>query len=104
MTEKQLTNKIIQTLNSKSPETTWVYKRFATYNEIGQPDITGIYCGRRVEIEVKAGHLDRGSVESNLDLASKAQRYYIKKYLKLGAIAGVVCTVEQAVELLETSG
>ena len=101
--EKQITNKIIKVLNAKYAETTWVYKRFATYNEIGQPDITGVHRGKRVEIEVKAPSLDRGSVEANKILASKKQRFYLDKYEKLGAITGVVCGLKQAEGLLKAS-
>ena len=98
--EKQLTNEIIEFLNNYQSKKIWVYKRFATNNEVGQPDITGIYDGRRVEIEVKAPHLDRGSVEANLELGSKLQRYYIRKYAQLGAITGVVCGLNEVKELM----
>lgn len=99
--EKQLTNEIIRFLNNYQSKKIWVYKRFACGNEAGQPDITGICDGRRVEIEVKAPHLDKGSVTSNLELGSNLQRYYIRKYAELGAIAGVVCGLKQVKELMD---
>jgi len=98
--EKQLTNKLISHLN-KQPSA-WVYKRHAISNEAGKPDITGIYKGLRVEIEVKAPCRDRGSLTANLRIASKIQQHYIKKIQKLGGIAGVVCTVDQADNLLRS--
>jgi len=90
MLEKQLTNKIIKSFNER-PDV-WFYKRFASGNEAGKPDITGIFDGTRVEIEVKAPRLlnrqiqaleEAGDIDGlfseTLKLASKRQAFYIKK-------------------------
>jgi len=100
LNEKALTSKIIKQINSKYKDTTWLYKRYAIGNEIGKPDITGIHCGFRVEIEVKAPSLSKGSLEADQGLASKVQAHYLKKFRQLGGIAGVVTSVSQVEELL----
>ena len=110
MTEKQITNKIIQAINSQ--DNMWCYKRFGCGhgNNKGMPDITGISNGIRLEIEVKdpnrlpSKHREETDIETllaaNLLIASKLQQYYVKKYKKLGAIAGVVTSVEEAMYLV----
>ena len=107
MLEKTLTNKIIKSLNNI--DGVWVYKRYApSGNEAGQPDITGIAKGLRVEIEVKAPHRRdvfeeaelSDLIDKNLQIASKRQQYYIKKYKELGAITGVVTGLDQALWLI----
>ena len=100
MIEKTLTNKIIKYINSNYAETTYLYKRLGSGNESGKPDITGVHNGLRVEMEVKAAHRDKGSIENNLSVASKRQQYWIKKFSKLGAISGVVTSLNQALKLL----
>jgi len=97
--EKQLTDKIIRMLNGYR-ETTWVYKRHAVSNEAGKPDITGIHEGLRVEMEVKSPSRNLGSISANIEIASKIQRHHIKRIQRLGGIAGVVCTLDQAAELV----
>ena len=110
MNEKSLTNKIIKTLNGL--DGCWVYKRYgASGNEAGKPDITGIFKGLRVELEVKAPNRRKLSetgnfealetqINENMSLASKLQRYYIKKFKELGAITGVVTSIDQALYLI----
>ena len=103
MLEKTLTNKIIKHINQTYKSTTWLYKRFAQGNDAGQPDITGIHQGMRVEIEVKAPHRDLGSLAANHSLASKRQQFYLTKYARLGGLTGVVCSLPQALEVLRLS-
>lgn len=61
----------------------------------GVSDILGIYHGRLLAIEVKR---DRTSKPT------KEQRDFIKRVKKEGGIAGVCCTVEEARQLIKSSG
>jgi len=114
MNEKRITSSIVKCLNRL--ERCFVYKRFgASGNEVGKPDLTGAYCGIRVELEVKSPDValrdmrhrfDRFSemsdaerlvlIDDQLVLARKLQRYYIKKFRDIGCISGVVISEEQA--------
>ena len=118
MLEKQLTNKIISFY--KTHPNVYLYKRFASGNEAGKPDITGIYkinnIGIRLEIEVKAprrmtnkmakkiAKLEESNqiellFEETYQLASKRQQYWLRKFQSYGAITGVVLSLNQ-LELL----
>jgi hypothetical protein len=118
--EKILTNRIIRELN-KMPGT-WVYKRFASGNEAGKPDLTGISGGLRLEIEVKSPHRATKRIQElesrikadkklsplalealmqeTLLLGSKLQRYNIKRFQRFGAITGVVTSLDQVLWLM----
>lgn len=61
----------------------------------GVADILGIYHGRLLAIEVKR---DKSSKPS------KEQRQFLKRVQTLGGIAAVCCSVEEARELIESSG
>ena len=110
LTEKQLTNKILSNLKSRSD--LFLYKRFATGNEAGKPDLTGVYLlpnqgskiGLRLEIEVKAPRLLTPDLralesapelffESSFRLASKRQQYWLRKFKSYGCLTGVVLDV-----------
>jgi hypothetical protein len=101
MTEKQLTNLIIRYVNSKYADCAFVYKRKGgSGNETGKPDITGIYRGVRIELEVKSPHLSKGSIEADFELASKLQQHYIRKFQKLGGLSGVATSFKNALRIM----
>jgi len=101
MLEKTISNSIIKYLNTNHSDSTFVYKRLASANNVGMPDITGCHNGIRIELEIKNPVLDKG--ENNLTLASKKQQYYIKKFQKLGCYSDVVTSLEQTLKLLKIS-
>ncbi len=89
MTEKAIVNSILRYLNSLPrcmAEKTWG----GGYGNAGKPDITGCLNGRRFELEVKkpGGKL------------TKLQEVTLHKWLKAGAITGVVHSVDEAKEVL----
>ncbi|WP_373092920.1 hypothetical protein [Zhongshania sp.] len=61
----------------------------------GVADILGLYHGRLLAIEVKR---DRAARVSN------EQHDFLKKVQDLGGIAGICCSVDDARELIKTSG
>jgi len=101
ISEKNISAKIVKYLNDHFADTTFVYKRLASANNGGMPDITGCHNGIRIEIEVKNPILDKGSIEKNLSIASKKQQYYITKFKNLGCYSGVVTSIEQTLNLLK---
>lgn len=128
--EKQLTNYIVKMLRQDDTGDILAYKRHGGgINEAGKPDVTGVVAGIRIELEMKdparmskemASHLENleiclasdGNAKSlfaaNLEvsanllpLASKIQQVWIKRFLKAGAIASVICSPAQVVILCE---
>ena len=61
----------------------------------GVADILGIYHGRLLAIEVKRTKSSR---------VSREQRDFLERVRRLGGIAGVCTSVEEAKELLKSSG
>ena len=104
-----MTNKIVKYINTQI-EGGYVYKRYATGNEAGKPDLTGVFRGYRLEFEVKSKSREPSGLEAlrlrlldsslgsdfkafyelGLSIASKRQAYWIKRFSSLGAISGVV--------------
>jgi len=104
-TEKQLTNQILN--YAKSQPNLFLYKRYASGNEAGKPDLTGVYLldslqiGLRIEIEVKAPRLLTSALidlqshpealfKETFKIASKRQQYWLKKFKSYGCLTGVV--------------
>jgi penicillin-binding protein-related factor A (putative recombinase) len=73
-----------------------VYRKAKSkFNISGVSDILGIYHGRFLAIEVKRGSGGR---------VSREQHDYIERIKTLGGIAGVCTSVDEARELIKTSG
>lgn len=91
MTESQLNKKTVDALN-KLPGV-FVKKRFGGVGQKGQPDITGIARGIRIEIEGKL---------PGKKLTPK-QKYWINHWKKYGAITGVYHSEAEALYIVETA-
>ena len=89
MLEANLNKKAVEALN-KMPGV-FVKKRWSGPQQRGQPDITGICWGRRIEIE--------GKLPGNKP--TKLQTHWLKTWEKYGAITGVYHSVTEAVALVE---
>lgn len=101
MTEAQLTHKIIHALNRIPSVCVWRQNtgaikfdngRFVRFGVKGQADITGIYKGRRVELEVKLP----GKTKTLTD----NQRAFLESMAQHGAIVAVVTGIDEALEAL----
>lgn len=72
-----------------------VHRKLGKFSMRGVSDILGIYHGRFLAIEVKRDKSSR---------VSREQRDFLERVRRLGGIAGICTSVEEAKELLKSSG
>jgi hypothetical protein len=92
--EARLTKRIADALN-KLPNT-YVRKVHGGRYGAGWPDLIGSSSGRTLALEVKTGKGGYG--------VTKLQAAELAKWEKAGAVAGVVTSVDEALELMERCG
>lgn len=90
--EKSIVNSIIHWLNSLSE--CYVVKTYGSIYSAGQPDLLGCFKGRPLALEVKRPG----------QRPTKLQWAILKRWQAAGAIAAVVCSVEDVRKLLEEEG
>jgi hypothetical protein len=91
MTEAKLNKNVVDALN-KLPGV-FVRKRFGGVGQKGQPDITGIARGIRVEIEGKLPGKK----------PTPKQKYWLDLWGKYGAITGVYHSESEAIHIVATA-
>jgi penicillin-binding protein-related factor A (putative recombinase) len=100
MTEAQLTHQIINALNRFPGVMVWrantgaikIDRRFVRFGVPGQADITGVYHGRRVEIEVKK--------PGKLSTLTDNQRAFLESIKAHGGVVAVVTSLDEAMDAL----
>lgn len=98
--ESQLVGLICRRLRKVYPGC-WVFKVVGSpYQETGIPDLLVCVEGRLVGIEVKFQRPGE-SIEGALSRATPGQRVQIMRIRNAGGTAGVVTTVEGALDLIE---
>ena len=121
--EKALTKKLLDTVSEEYKTRCLLYKRYSSKagNEAGKPDLTGVLDGIRLEIEVKRPdrlpselleieqkllrrynkRLHERLLLEALEIASKRQAYWIRRFSAFGCISGVVTSIDQLRLLLD---
>lgn len=90
--ETRLRKKIVKALQEKYPEA-WIKKIHGNkFQNIGMPDLVCCFEGKFVAIEIKNPGKERTT--------TPAQLLEIMKIRKSKGVAGVVTTIEEALELL----
>lgn len=85
ITEKKLTNQIIDQVNAYDKSQVLVYKRFSGYgNENGKPDLTGVAFGTAIELEIKKP--SRVVKKSTRELLIKLDEMFWSEKIKLDLI------------------
>lgn len=92
--ESRLVKEILLSLRREYPSSFWTKIHGGAYQRVGLPDIIGCVQGRFVGIEVKLP-----GKEATL---TALQGYTLDALVNAGAIAGMVTSKEQAIELIET--
>lgn len=92
--EARVTKRILDKLNAL-PDT-YARKVHGGRYSSGWPDVIGSCGGTLLALEVKHPDATRG--------ATKLQLAELAKWYRTGAVAGVVCSWEETVELLQQSG
>lgn len=89
--ETLLRGRIIKRLRQERPGF-WVVLHGSAMQKAGMPDILGCYKGRYVGLEVKTPDNKAG--------ATQKQAYTLEEITRAGGIAGVISSVEQALDLV----
>lgn len=100
--ETRLVERITEAIKAKWPAAWAVKVHGGPYQTVGIPDLLVVVEGRLTGLEVKAQRLGE-SEEHARNRATPTQLATIAAIRRAGGVAGVVLTVEESIELVQTA-